>query len=364
MTRLDERRQSSRFRRRYARMTAGITQQFSSNDYLSLSQHPAVIAAAKDALEQWGAGSGGSPLLNGYSGAHQALEKALADWLDVDAVLLFSSGFAANHGAISTLVQSGTIHLDRLSHASLIDGVRATGRRFKRFAHNNFTELAAGAGDWLVSEGTFSMDGDRIPEADVRRLLQHHDVSLILDDAHGLGVWGEQGLASFGALRALGVPVRLLTGTFGKAFGVGGAFVAGSRDDIEELVQFCREYIYSTAFPPAQAAAIQAALSIIRSDEGAELRTRLASNIAMFKQQLQPHQGVLIASDSPIQSLVVGDDAQLMALHQQLQQAGFAVSAVRPPTVPAGSARLRVSLQARHQYDDIRLLCEHLERCL
>ena len=363
MTRLDERRESSRFRRRQTRTATAIEQQFASNDYLSLSQHPQVLKAAKDALDRWGFGSGGSPLLSGYSNAHRELEEALAEWLDVEAVVLFNSGFAANHGTISTLIQTGTIYFDRLSHASLIDGIRSTKRRFKRFEHNRIADLSAEltptAEDWVVSEGTFSMDGDRIPEQELRELQQHSKVSVLLDDAHGLGVWGEQGLASYGALRD---NIRLLTGTFGKAFGASGAFVAGSGDDIEELIQFCREYIYSTAFAPAQAAAIQAALTVIRSDEGAELRARLAHIIDDFKDQVQQRQLNLIASDSPIQSWVVGDDQQVMLLKQQLQQAGFAVSAVRPPTVPEGSARIRFSLQAQHRPQHIAALCQQLDK--
>lgn len=361
MTRLDERRQSALFRRRHPRSVTQFSGQFASNDYLSLSQHPQVIKAAQNALQQWGTGSSGSPLLSGYSQLHQQLEEALADWLGVPAVLLFSSGFAANHGTLTTLIEQGTIYLDRLCHASLVDGVLSSGRRFKRFAHNDFSRVMAQPDDWLIAEGTYSMDGDRVAAADVAKQIAQSQSSLFLDDAHGLGVWGPAGRGTFASLQP---HTRVLTGTFGKAFGVGGAFVAASDDDIETLIQFCREYIYSTAFPPAQAAAISASLAIIRSDEGDELRGQLARNITYFKRQFVKRDLPLIASDSPIQSWVVGDDNLAVSLGQRLQHHHIQVSAVRPPTVPKGSARLRFSLQSRHSKDDIDALCQSLDEIM
>jgi len=359
MTRLNQRRQSSLFRRRLPRQSTTVNGMFAGNDYLSLSQHPEVIAAAQQALNDWGAGSSGSPLLSGYCLQHQALEQELAEWLGVQRTLLFNSGFAANHGVLTTLPESGTIHFDRLSHASLIDGIRHSKKRFKRFHHNALHELNANPGDWLVTEGTFSMDGDRAPAAALATTVAEQKLNLILDDAHGLGVWNSAGLGSFASLNK---QTRLLTGTFGKAFGVAGAFVAGNDDDIETLVQFCREYIYSTAFPPSQAAAIRASLAIIRSDEGERRRQQLAQHIDRFKSYMRQAGLATIDSDSPIQTWVIGDDEAVMTAAQLLREQGIWVSAVRPPTVPAGTSRIRISLQSGHTQQHLKALTQALDK--
>ncbi|MGM0525419.1 MAG: aminotransferase class I/II-fold pyridoxal phosphate-dependent enzyme [Pseudomonadota bacterium] len=358
---LDELRGSSRYRVRQARQPATIAKQFASNDYLSLSQHRRLIKAAKDALEQWGTGSSGSPLLSGYTAQHRLLEEELADWLQVDSALLFSSGFAANHGVITTLIEPAKkIHCDRLCHASILEGVKHSQRRFKRFPHNQPETIKATADDWLITEGTFSMDGDYAAQQALTQQVEQQKLSLMLDDAHGLGVWGEQGRASFGELKD---QVRVLTGTFGKAFGVAGAFAAGTTDDMDRLVQFCREYIYSTAFPPAQAAAIHAALDIIRSSEGQQRRQQLAENIQLFKALSRERGLATIESESPIQVWIVNDDQRALILTEQLKSLGFMVSAVRPPTVPEGTARLRFSLQADHSPEDIKQLFLAIDQC-
>ena len=361
MTRLEVRRQSAQFRRRVVRDSGDVRQQFSGNDYLSLSRHPKVIAAACAALERWGAGSSGSPLLSGYTQLHQQLEEALKDWLAVDGVILFNSGFAANHGVITTLIADGTIFFDRLCHASLIDGIRATRNRFKRFSHNAVADINAAPNDWVITEGTFSMDGDRVPGVDLTDMVTEKQLNLLLDDAHGLGVWGEQGLGSFAQVRDC---ARVTIGTFGKAFGAGGAFVAGNHDDIESLIQFCREYIYSTSLPPAQVAAAHAALQIIRSSQGTELRQQLKYNIDYFKAQFEQRGLPLINSDSPVQSWIVGDDATVMQIAAELRQQSLFVSAVRPPTVAKGSARIRFSLQSQHTKADIDQLLASLDRLI
>lgn len=357
---LEAYKKTSRYRVRTSHRPQPAGQVFASNDYLSLSQHPQVIAQAQQALQRWGAGSTGSPLLSGYSDEHQQLETELANWLDVEQILLFSSGFAANHGAISTLINSPSkIYCDRLCHASILDGILHAGVKFKRFQHNQFNAIQPSLGDWLIAEGTYSMDGDYVDSDKAQQLLTSTRAHLLLDDAHGLGVWGREGLASFDQLRD---KTRLLTGTFGKAFGVGGAFIAGSCSDIDRLVQFCREYIYSTAFPPAQAAAIRQSLAIIRSDEGDVKRHQLAENIAYFKQLAQQRQMTMVASSSPIQAWVVGADERCLSYAKQLQQQGFWVSAIRPPTVPANTSRLRFSLQSDHTAADISALFNAIDQ--
>jgi len=359
--RLDDLRRSSRYRVRQSRQPAAIEKQFASNDYLSLSQHRRLIKAATDALEQWGTGSSGSPLLSGYTEQHRLLEEELADWLQVDSALLFSSGFAANHGVITTLIEPAKkIHCDRLCHASILEGVKHSQRRFKRFPHNHPETIKATADDWLITEGTFSMDGDYAVQQALAQQVEQQQLNLMLDDAHGLGVWGEQGRASYDELKG---QVRVLTGTFGKAFGVGGAFVAGTTDDMDELIQFCREYIYSTSFPPAQAASIRASLAIIRSSEGEQRRQQLAGNIELFKTLIRERGLDTIESDSPIQVWVVKDDQSALTLSEQLKKLGFVVSAVRPPTVPEGTSRLRFSLQADHSPEDIKQLFSAIDQC-
>lgn len=362
-TRLEQRRQSNLYRQRQVSEAATPSRQFGGNDYLSLSRHPYVIEAARQALDDFGAGSTGSPLLSGYSREHQALEYELANWLQVESVVLFNSGFAANHGVITSLLKEagGKVFCDRLCHASLLEGVRHSKLSFKRFPHNQPDNVNAASGDWLVTEGTFSMDGDRVEAASTLQQTKQQQLNLLLDDAHGLGCWGPQGLGSFAELRP---HTRLLTGTFGKAFGVAGAFVAGSTDDIDYLQQFCREYIYSTAFPPTQAAAIRASLAVIRSTEGAQRRERLQQRIEEFRQGLQQRQLATIDSPSAIQTWLVGDEERTMTLGKYLNQHGFAVSSVRPPTVPAGSARLRFSLQADHQSADIQQLFAVIDQLL
>ncbi|WP_404399225.1 8-amino-7-oxononanoate synthase [Idiomarina seosinensis] len=353
---------SARYRIRKTRSYHEVAGQFASNDYLSLSRHPHVIEAGQQALTQWGAGSSGSPLLSGYTLQHQALEEELADWLGMPACLLFSSGYAANHGCLTTLIEAGqNVFCDRLCHASLLDGLKHSRRRFRRFAHNQIPGTGIDPDDWLITEGTFSMDGDYVDHVAVQKSVDQHGTKLFLDDAHGLGVWGEQGLASFGRLRR---QTRLLTGTFGKAFGVGGAFVAADIADIEQLIQYCREYIYSTAFSPAQAACIRASLQLIRSDEGDQRRRQLKENIAYFRQLARHHGLQGIESSSPIQVWILGDDAQAVNYARQLAEANIHVSAVRPPTVPEGTARLRFSLQADHTSADIEALFAAIERLL
>lgn len=312
---------------------------------------------------EWGAGSSGSPLLSGYTVQHKALEEELADWLQVPACLLFSSGYAANHGCITTLIEpeqpKQKILCDRLCHASLLDGLKHSKRRFRRFPHNQLQQTDLQPSDWLITEGTFSMDGDYVDHSVVRQQIQQHGGQLLLDDAHGLGVWGLNGLASYQQLRE---QTRLLTGTFGKAFGVGGAFVAGSFTDIDQLVQQCREYIYSTAFSPAQAACIRASLQVIRGEEGEQRRQQLQANIHRFRQGAKQRQLTGTESGSPIQVWIVGDDAVAVDYAQQLASFGFHVSAVRPPTVPEGTARLRFSLQADHTTADIERLFDAIDR--
>lgn len=331
---------------------------FCSNDYLGLSQHPTVIAAFKQGLDTYGAGSGGSPLVCGYEKPHAELCEALADWLGRDRVLLFNSGYAANHGILQTLSDPGTsLIFDKLNHASLYDGAKASQSPLLRFPHNDLKrlqrhlhQLPPGQDALVVSEGVFSMDGDTAPLQGYLETLSSSDRNswLWLDDAHGLGISGPEQAGVCGQATQQQLPI--VSATFGKAFGLGGAFVAGSSDFIDALTQRARHFIYSTAFSAAQACAILAALQIIRSDHA--LRQRLQSNIDYFRQKASSR-GIETGSHSPIQPVIVGSNERALKLSTALAEQGISCKAIRPPTVPPNTARLRFTLSARHGEQDI-----------
>lgn len=336
---------------------------FSGNDYLGLSHDARVIHAWQQGAERYGVGAGASGHVTGYTAAHAALEHELADWLGYQQALLFISGFAANQAVISALPgKDDRILADKLTHASILEAASLSPATLRRFGHNQPDALhslltSSHSGNTLVvTEGVFSMDGDRAPLASLAALTQSSDRWLMVDDAHGIGVMGEQGRGSCWQQQ---VKPELLIVTFGKAFGVSGAAVLCSNETADYLLQFARHLIYSTAMPAAQACALQAALHCIQA--GDALREQLQRNIASFCQGVTSlNYGPGVGSDTAIQPLIIGDDREALVVAQRLRESGFWVSAIRPPTVPAGTARLRITLNARHQPQDIDALLEAL----
>ncbi|WP_372773106.1 8-amino-7-oxononanoate synthase [Pantoea sp. WEP] len=335
---------------------------FSSNDYLGLSQHPAVMAAWQQGVREAGVGAGASGHVTGYSRHHAQLEQQLASWLGYPRALLFISGFAANQAVIHLLAQkSDRIIADKLTHASLLDAARHSPATLRRFAHNQPASLAkllatrAEGGTLVVTEGVFSMDGDSAPLAELAAETRRAGGWLLVDDAHGIGVTGEQGRGSCWQQQ---VKPELLVVTFGKGFGVSGAALLCDDATADYVEQFSRHLIYSTAMPPAQCCALLAALQQIQ--QGDALRARLQQNIARFRAGAAQLPWQLMASDSAIQPLIVGENRTALALSQRLAQAGCWVSAIRPPTVPPGTARLRITLTAAHHPEDIDALLEAL----
>jgi len=326
---------------------------FSSNDYLGLARHPALARAMAESAAHAGAGSGASHLITGHGTEHARLEEELADFTRRERALLFSTGYMANLAIISALAGRGErVVLDRLCHASLIDGARLSGATLVRYPHAAAAEAArlveADAEHTVVlaTDGVFSMDGDLAPLPELSRCARVHRLWLVVDDAHGLGVIGAHGggvLEHFG-LGSDAVPV--LIGTLGKAFGCFGAFVAGSAALIEFLIQKARTYIYTTALPQPVAAATRAALALIRQESGR--RERLVSHISRFRAAAHAAGVPLGASTTPIQPVLLGSPAAALEAQRQLAAAGYWVVAIRPPTVPAGSARLRITLSAEH----------------
>ncbi|HBW40572.1 MAG TPA: 8-amino-7-oxononanoate synthase [Leclercia adecarboxylata] len=337
---------------------------FSGNDYLGLSQHPAIIRAWQQGAEQYGVGSGGSGHVSGYTHAHQALEAHLADWLGYPRALLFISGFAANQALIATLTgKDDRILADRLSHASLLEAASLSPAQLRRFAHNDVAQLDAlldkpcEGQQLVVTEGIFSMDGDSAPLGEIHAAAQRQGSWLLVDDAHGIGVTGPEGR---GSAAGQGVKPELLVVTFGKGVGISGAAVLCSDPVADYLLQFARHLIYSTSMPPAQAVALLAAFNLIRSDEGEARRQRLAGHIRQFRAGVVDLPMTITASQSAIQPLIVGENARTLQLAHTLRQQGIWVTAIRPPTVPAGTARLRLTLTAAHESADIAALLEAL----
>lgn len=361
-TRLKQRRESDLYRKLQVRGAEAPLAQLSSNDYLGLAQHPKVKAAAQQAINDWGVGSTGSPLLSGYTQLHQRLEQTLCEWLGYEDAILFNTGFAANHGAITCLIkahcheQDGRVFADRLIHASMIEGIVNSGIRFKRVPHLTWPKQAQNS-DWFLTESIYSMDGDSIDVDRCKTLAAQSSAQWMLDDAHGIGVVGEFGEGYLGQLNK---HIKLGTVTFGKALGASGAALVGSRNDIDEIRQFCRDYIYSTALPPAQVAAVLAAIDIVRSGEGQHRRDALYERIVRVKQRIAEHQYETVTSDSAIQTIILGSEAESLALGSQLKHAGIQVSVVRPPTVPKGTSRLRISLSSMVDIKMIDVMFDHL----
>jgi 8-amino-7-oxononanoate synthase len=341
---------------------------FSSNDYLGLARHPQTSAAMAACALRCGAGSGASHLVSGHGPEHARLEEELAAFTGRERALVFSTGYMANLAVMTTLAARGEqLLLDRLSHASLIDGARLSDAQLRRYAHADACEarrLCSGGRRTalIATDGLFSMDGDLAPLPELAQLAREAQAWLVVDDAHGLGVLGERGrgtLEHFG-LGAEEVPV--LIGTLGKALGSFGAFVAGSATLIEFLLQKARPYIYTTALPQPVAAATRAALALLGHDDTPRLRVRALT--ARFRSRAQAAGVPLGASVTPIQPIVLGEAERALAAQRALRAAGFWVIAIRPPTVPEGSARLRVTLSAAHTEGEVDALVEALARAL
>jgi 8-amino-7-oxononanoate synthase len=340
---------------------------FCNNDYLGLANHPHVVEAWAAGARRWGVGGGASHLVIGHSTPHHELEEALADLVGRPRALLFSTGYMANLGAVTALVGQGdTVLQDRLNHASLLDAGLLSGARFSRYLHNDPASLASrlekAVGNTLVvTDGVFSMDGDIADLPALADAARAKGAWLMVDDAHGIGTLGANGggiVEHFG----LGIDqVPVLVGTLGKGCGTAGAFVAGSDELIEALVQFARPYIYTTSQPPALACATLKSIELLRT-EGWR-REHLAALIQQFRQGAQALGLTLMDSFTPIQPILIGDSARALRLSQLLRERGVLVTAIRPPTVPAGGARLRVTLSAAHSTEQVQQLLGALAEC-
>jgi len=340
---------------------------FCSNDYLGLANHPEVVRAMQQGAAKWGVGGGASHLVLGHSTPHHALEEALAEFTGRPRALLFSTGYMANLAAVTALVGQGdTVLEDRINHASLLDAGLLSGARFSRYLHNDAASLAnrlqkATGNTLVVTDGVFSMDGDLADLPALCAAAKQKDAWVLVDDAHGFGPLGATGagiVEHFG----LGVEdVQVLVGTLGKAFGTAGAFVAGSEELIETLIQFARPYIYTTSQPPAVACATLKSLELLRTENWR--REHLNKLIARFREGAAAIGLTLMDSATPIQPILIGDSARALRLSALLRARGLLVTAIRPPTVPAGSARLRVTLSAAHSEAQLELLLQALAEC-
>jgi 8-amino-7-oxononanoate synthase len=330
---------------------------FCSNDYLGLANHPQLIAAVREGARLYGVGAGGSHLITGHSFAHHALEEALASFTGLPQALLFSTGYMANAGVVSALAGRGdAIFADKLNHASLNDAILISRAKFSRYPHLDLNvlerQLAASSAKskLVITDAVFSMDGDIAPVSNLVALCEKYDAWLMLDDAHGFGVLGPQGR---GVLAHYGIcsPRIIYMATLGKAAGVSGAFVAAQAEVIETLIQHARSYIYTTAAPPLLSHALLKSLELIEREEWRH--EKLTQITAALKQELQPLRWKLLPSATPIQPLIIGENDKALQLSEALRERGILVPAIRPPTVPSGSSRLRISLSATHTMEDV-----------
>lgn len=342
---------------------------FCANDYLGLAQHPKVRAAFVEGIQRYGVGSGAAHLVNGHSQAHNELEQALARLLQRPAALLFSSGYQANLGVLQALMAPGGLILqDRLNHASLLDGARLSGARWLRYRHRDLTHLkhrlsrydATQTPTLIVSDGVFSMDGDIAPLPQLAQIAQQHQAALVVDDAHGIGVLGPKGAGTVAHYDLSAQDVPVLIGTLGKALGTAGAFVAGSEALIAHLMQTARSYIYTTAAPPALAHATLTSLQLLLEEPWR--CSHLHELIQYFRRQAKALGLPLLDSHTPIQPIVLGDTQQTLSCSAYLLENGLLVPAIRPPTVPSGSARLRITLSAAHERAHVDQLLAVLRR--
>lgn len=340
---------------------------FCSNDYLGLAAHPALKQAFIHAVNDEGVGSGAAHLLTGHSRYHHELEQALADFTGQQRVLLFSTGYMANLGVIDGLLKRGdAIIQDKLNHASLLDGGRLTEAEQYRYPHADMSMLhkrlhnaATAKHKLIVSDGVFSMDGDLASLPAMMALAKQHRAAVLLDDAHGFGVLGREGRGTVSHFDIAPTDAPIVVGTLGKALGTGGAFVAANESVIETLVQQARSYVYTTAQPPAVAAATLASLKLVQQESWR--RDKLQSLIQQFRQGAQQLGLKLMDSFTPIQPVLLGDELTALEVGKQLEQQGILVGVIRPPTVPKNTARLRITLSAEHSENDVTRLLDALE---
>jgi len=335
---------------------------FSSNDYLGLASDKALTRAWQAGLDIYGAGSGASPLVTGFSAAHASLESSLCEWLGYERAVLFGSGFSANQALLFTLMHKEDLLLqDKLNHASLMEAGMLCQAAMKRFKHNDvlhLSQLLSGDQNALVvTEGVFSMDGDSSPLKEIHQLTRNN-AWLMVDDAHGVGVLGEDGA---GSCNAAGIHPEILVVTFGKAFGLSGAAILCSDEVGNYLTQFARHHVYSTAIPPAQAYAITHAVGMIQTQHWR--REKLHELSQVYDELLQSADGY-VATSTPIKPFILGKSQQALNVARQLKDKGFWMTAIRPPTVPEGSARLRITLTANHSIEDITALANALSQCM
>lgn len=338
---------------------------FCSNDYLGLANHPNVIAALKKGADRYGVGGGASHLVNGHSQAHHALEEELAEFTGRPRALLFSTGYMANIGAVNALLDKrDAVFQDRVNHASLLDAGLLSGARFQRFLHNDSDNLtlrlqrAEARRKLVVCDGVFSMDGDLAELPEICQTAAEHNAWVMVDDAHGFGCIGKQGRGTVDHFGLGADQVQVLVGTLGKAFGTSGAFVAGSEELIETLVQHARTYIYTTSMSPAIAEATRASLKLLQQDDWR--REKLNHLITRFQSGCAQLGLPLMDSPTPIQPLMVGESDRAMAISAALEAKGIFIGAIRPPTVPQGEARLRVTLSATHTDEQLDRLLDAL----
>ncbi|MDQ2076324.1 8-amino-7-oxononanoate synthase [Marinimicrobium sp. ABcell2] len=338
---------------------------FCSNDYLGLARHPRVVTALQQASNEYGVGSGASHLVNGHSREHHALEEELAAFCGRDRALLFSTGYMANLGTVTALVGRGdAVFEDRLNHASLLDAGLSSGARFQRFKHNDVSDLerrllsTQSRRKLIAVDGVFSMDGDCAPLPQLAQLAEQQNAWLMVDDAHGFGCLGAKGVGSAEHFGLGQDQLPILMATLGKALGTFGAFVAGSEVLIETLIQQARSYIYTTAMPPAVAAASRLSLRLFQEESWR--REALRNRIHQFRQGAESLGLTLMPSETAIQPLLVGDEARALELADKLAGRGVLVIAIRPPTVPVGTARLRITLSAEHSEQQVTQLLDAL----
>jgi len=337
---------------------------FCSNDYLGLAAHPELIEAAREGAARYGVGAGASHLILGHVTAHHELEERLAAFVGLPRALLFATGYMANLGVVTALAGRGdAVFADRLNHASLNDAALLSRADFRRYPHLDLGALgrllaaSKARRKLIVTDAVFSMDGDIAPLPDLIALCERHDAWLLLDDAHGFGVLGPGGRGAPAHFNT-GSPRLIYMATLGKAAGVFGAFVAGAAEMVEALVQRARPYIYTTAAPPLLSVALMKSLDLIRADEWR--RDHLRNLIALLRERLRPRRWRLAPSLTAIQPLMIGGSDEAIAVSEHLARNGLLVPAIRPPTVPQGTARLRISLSAAHEADDVERLAAAL----
>ena len=339
---------------------------FCSNDYLGLANHPALIAAMQAAAGDSGVGSGASNLITGHHRYHDTLEKQLAKFVEMPAALIFSTGYMANIGVISALMgRNDAVFADKLNHACLNEGAYLSRAQFHRFAHNDVAALekllqnSTAKHKLIAADAVFSMDGDIAPMPAYLRLCEQYNAYLYVDDAHGFGVLGKHGKGSLSHYN-LKSPRIIYMATLGKAAGVAGAFVAGEQVVIDYLIQKANSYVYSTPAPPALSATLSASINLI--EQGDDLRAHLQHLIATLKANLKLKTWQLMPSDTAVQPLVVGSNKAAVGLSEYLQKYGILVPAIRPPTVPVNTARLRISLSAAHSVKDVVKLAQAINQ--